>query len=117
MNDKEALEKLDHTLCLNYNEGNLKYNIDNEEHIDCVDMNEMIDCIETVQEALEQKEKQDKILERLNRPMLYSERKKLGEEYIEWAEENKASKNDLTTIMTWCFCFKMKEWLDNGKIN
>ena len=28
MNDKEALEKLDHTLCLNHNEGNLKYNID-----------------------------------------------------------------------------------------
>lgn len=54
-----------------------------------------------------------KILEILKKPMFYSERKKLGEEYIEWARENNASQNDLTNIITWCFCFKMKEWLVN----
>lgn len=50
---KEYIEKLDHTLCLNHNEGNLKYNIDNEEHIDCIDMNEMLDCVDKVKDSME----------------------------------------------------------------
>ena len=50
---KEYIEKLDHTLCLNHNEGNLKYNIDNEYHIDCVDMNEMLDCVDKVKNSME----------------------------------------------------------------
>ena len=111
MNDKQALEKLDHTLCLN--SPLLKFGIDDEDHIDCIDTYEMISCIETIAEALDKKEKQDKILEILKRPLFYSERKKLGEEYIKWAKENNAAQNDLTTIITWCFCFKMKEMLEN----
>ena len=58
--NKQALEKLDHTLCLN--SSSLKFGIDNEDHIDCRDTYEMIDCIETLQEALDQKEKQDSFL-------------------------------------------------------
>ena len=69
-------------------------------------------ALEEVEKDLEQKEKQDKILERF---MFYSERKKLGEEYIEWAVENKVNKNDLTNIITWCFCIKLRSWLDNDK--
>lgn len=65
--------------------------------------------IDKVKELKEKVEKQDKILETLNRPMLYSERKKLGEEYIEWAKENNIDSRDLTSVITWCFCFKMKE--------
>lgn len=113
MNDKEALEKLDHTLCLN--SPSLKFGIDDEEHIDCKDTDEMIDCIEIIQEALEKLEKQSKILETLKRPIFYSERKKLTREYIKWAIENNANYNDLTNVITWCFCFKLKEWLENNK--
>ena len=75
---------------------------------------EDIKGIEDILNDLERLEKQDKILERLKRPLFYSERKKLGEEYIKWAKENNVNQNDLTSIITWCFCFKMKEWLDNG---
>lgn len=70
---------------------------------------------ETIKQALIKAQKQDKILETLKRPMLFSERKRLGEEFIEWAKENNVLQNDLTSIITWCFCFKMKEWLENGK--
>lgn len=62
---------------------------------------------------LERLEKQDKILETLKRPMLYSERKKLGEEYMEWARENNVNRYDLTNIITWCFCIKLRSWLEN----
>lgn len=68
--------------------------------------------VEELIKDLEQKEKQDKILEKLKRPMFYSERKKLGEEFLNWAEENRASKIDLTNIVTWCFCIKLRSWLD-----
>ena len=68
--------------------------------------------VEELVKDLEQKEKQDKILERL---MFYSERKKLGEEFLSWALENKVDKNDLTNIITWCFCIKLRSWLDNEK--
>lgn len=69
--------------------------------------------IEALKQALLKAQEQDKILEKLKKPMFYSKRKKLGEEYIEWARENNVSQNDLTNIITWCFCFKMKEWLEN----
>lgn len=97
MEDKEALEKLDHTLCLNHNEGNLKYNIDNEDHIDCVDMNEMLDCIENLQEALEQKEKQSKILEEIRNEIKVID---YGEEYqnryaIQYKERNQTIISEL----------------------
>lgn len=75
--------------------------------------NEYLEELKTIEKDLEQKEKQDKILERLKRPLLFSERKKLGEEYIEWAKENNVIQNNLTSIITWCFCFKMKEWLED----
>lgn len=69
---------------------------------------------DTIKQALLKVQEQDKILEKLKRPLFYSEMKRLGEEYIEWAKENNALQDDLTNIITWCFCFKMKEWLNNG---
>ena len=47
-----AYEKLNHTLCLNQNEGNLKFSIDNEEHIDCKDADEMVECLEVIEEVI-----------------------------------------------------------------
>lgn len=70
-----------------------------------------------IEQALLKAQEQDKILERLKRPMFYSQRKKLGEEFLSWAKENNADQCDLTNIITWCFCFKMKEWLNNEKEN
>lgn len=50
-----AYHKIDHTLCLNVNgvtsnnqQGNIYFNIDNTDHIDCKDMNEMLECLETI---------------------------------------------------------------------
>ena len=76
MEDKEALEKLDHTLCLN--SLSLSFGIDEDYHIDCKDAEEMVDCIETLQEALEQKEKQSKILEEIRNEIKVID---YGEEY------------------------------------
>ena len=103
MKDKEALEKLDHTLCLN--SLLLRFNIDDEYHTDCKDAEEMVDCIETVQEALDQKEKQDKILSILK------------ENAIKYVNEiNKDVKSIQITITTCDDNFnKVEEWLDNEK--
>ena len=51
MTSKEALEKLDNTLCLNSQ--SLKFNIDTEENIDCKDVYEMIECLEIIKKDLE----------------------------------------------------------------
>lgn len=47
----DAYEKLDHTLCLNSSR-DLKFNLDTDYHIDCVDLDEMISCLETVKDGL-----------------------------------------------------------------
>ena len=47
-----AYEKINHTLCLNQNEGNLKFGIDKENKIDCKDANEMVDCLEIIEEVI-----------------------------------------------------------------
>lgn len=52
----EALEKLNHTICLNYNNKTLKFGVDTEEHIDCDNVNEFVDCYNTIKSALERKE-------------------------------------------------------------
>lgn len=104
MKDKEALEKLDHTLCLN--SLLLRFSIDNDYHIDCKDADEMVDCIETLQEALEQKEKQDKILEILKK--CEDDKHSLYYVYVLNAlSSGKITQDD---------AIKVKEWL-NGNIN
>lgn len=47
----DAYEKLDHTLCLNSSR-ELKFNLDTDYQIDCVDLDEMISCLETVKDGL-----------------------------------------------------------------
>lgn len=47
-----AYEKLNHTLCLNQIEGNLKFSIDDKEHIDCKDADEMVECLDIIEEVI-----------------------------------------------------------------
>lgn len=51
MTSKEALEKLDNTLCLN--SPVINFNIDDEDFIDCKDVDEMIECLETIERDLD----------------------------------------------------------------
>ena len=63
----EAYWKLDHTICMNSNEGNIKWNIDNKDDktlygenqegydpidTDCKSIDEAIDCLETIEKAV-----------------------------------------------------------------
>ena len=50
MKQWEAYDKIDNTICLNFNEDNnrIKFNIDGYEHIDCVDYNEMFNSLDTI---------------------------------------------------------------------
>lgn len=50
----DALEKIDHTVCLAFNENNnALFNKDEYEHIDCKDIDEFIKCYETIERELE----------------------------------------------------------------
>lgn len=59
---RKALWKLDHTICMNNNEDNLKWNIDDikdypnggydPDDTDCKSIEEAIDCLEDLEEAL-----------------------------------------------------------------
>lgn len=63
----ESYYKIDHTLCLNSSgvtgvkpdgtieQGNILFNIDKDYHIDCVDIDEMVRCLEDIKEEIERK--------------------------------------------------------------
>ena len=60
----KALEKIDHTICLAYNENsNALFNKDKYDHCDCNDIDDYIVCYDVVAKALKDKEKKDKALE------------------------------------------------------
>ena len=49
----EALEKIDHTICLAFNENNnALFNKDKYEHIDCKDIDEFVDCYDIIEKEL-----------------------------------------------------------------
>lgn len=63
----ESYWKIDHTICMNSNEGNIKWNIDNKDDktlygenqegydpidTDCKSIDEAIDCLETIEKAV-----------------------------------------------------------------
>lgn len=52
----EALEKIDHTICINSNENNIKWGVDDIGHIDCVNFDEYGKCFSVVFEALKRNE-------------------------------------------------------------
>ena len=61
----EALEKLNHTICLN--SPVIKWSIDEYDHIDCKDEKEFVKCYQVIEKALIQKAKQGKILDILKK--------------------------------------------------
>lgn len=52
MDSLKAYDKIDNTLCLNRNMGKLSFNLDTDEHIDCENTYEMIDCLESIKTDL-----------------------------------------------------------------
>ena len=53
----EAYFKIDNTICLNSQ--NIKFGIDEDDHIDCQNIDEVVNCLETIKEALERLESID----------------------------------------------------------
>ena len=76
----EALEKLNHTICLN--SPTIKWRIATYEHIDCKDDKEFVKCYNIIRKALIQKAKQDKILDILKK-------KTISHFYIQWTKNYK----------------------------
>lgn len=59
----KSLEKINHTICLNLNEKRLKFNLDKYESCDCENLKEFVDCYCLIEQALDQAEKNEKVLE------------------------------------------------------
>ena len=58
----EALEKIDHTVCLAFNENNnALFNKDKYEHIDCKDIYEFVECYDIIEKALKEYQEIKKI--------------------------------------------------------
>ena len=76
----EALEKINHTICLN--SPTIKWGIDTYDHIDCKDEKEFVKCYNIIEQALIQKAKQDKILDILKK-------KTISNFYIQWTKNYK----------------------------
>lgn len=60
-----AYWKIDHTLCLNNLAGNIEFNIDecepNDPDTDCKNVEEMVECLETIEKAVEKADLFEKI--------------------------------------------------------
>lgn len=52
----DALEKIDHTICLNLNNKTLQFNLDKYEDCDCKDIREFCDCYEVIENELKERE-------------------------------------------------------------
>lgn len=48
----KAFEKINNTLCLNNNEGTLQFDLSEQEHLDCKDTMELVDCLALVSDKL-----------------------------------------------------------------
>jgi len=58
----EALEKINHTICLNVNKGTLVFNLDKYDNCDCKDIKEFSKCYNAVETALKDQQKTIKVL-------------------------------------------------------
>lgn len=52
MKGLEALEKIDHTICLNNLAKNIVWNIDKEDKIDCENVEQFIECYDIIEKEL-----------------------------------------------------------------
>ena len=48
----KALEKIDHTVCMNNLENNIKWDIDKYDHCACVSVEDFVECYETIEKEL-----------------------------------------------------------------
>lgn len=62
----EALEKLNHTICLNLNNKTLQFNLDKYEDCDCKDIREFCDCYEVIEKELKELYGRREMMARLN---------------------------------------------------
>lgn len=58
----EALEKIDHTICLNNLAKNIVWNIDKEEKCDCESIEQFVDCYDVIEKELEMSSMAKKLL-------------------------------------------------------
>lgn len=109
----ECLERIDNTLCLNNIKGKLEFGIDTEEHTDCDSVIGMTEDLESIKQALIQAKQDKKKLNEIEKltHLLYSERRKIGQEYVKWCKENNTVFNDETNMITWVLAIKLKEVL------
>lgn len=63
----KALEKIDHTICLNINKKTLKFGLDDLDHADCKDFLDYAKCYNTIKSAFRQAEKEHKALKILKK--------------------------------------------------
>lgn len=109
----ECLDRIDNTLCLNNIKGKLEFGIDAEEHTDCDSVIGMTEDLESIKATLLKAEQDKKKLNEIEKLtyLLYSERRKIGQEYVKWCKENNILFNDETNMITWVLAIKLKEWL------
>lgn len=69
--------------------------------------------LNTIKQALLKAEQDKKKLNEIEKltHLLYSERRKIGQEYVKWCKENNTVFNDETNMITWVLAIKLKEWL------
>lgn len=105
----EAVEKLEEII--NY------YNEPQYDVCECSYPNEFRDMWEkeliTIKQALLKAEQDKKKLNEIEKltHLLYSERRKIGQEYVKWCKENNTVFNNETNMITWVLAIKLKEWL------
>lgn len=96
----ESYHKLEHTLCLNNNEGHLKYGLDTDENIDCKDAFEMNECLEDVLQELSESYVLKGILK------IVTAKKINLAQFIDWVE----SKKKLVTYEMYVKDYNQKGW-------
>ena len=111
----ECLERIDNTLCLNNIKGTIVFGIDDEEHCDCDSVISMTEDLEFIKQALIQAEQDKKKLNKIEKltHLLYSKRRKIGQEYVKWCKKNNTVFNDETNMITWVLAIKLKEVLNS----
>lgn len=98
-NPNEALETLKDMLIGNGVNDNINDYVDN--------------LILPIKQALLKAEQDKKKLNEIEKLtyLLYSERRKIGQEYVKWCKENNILVSDETNMITWVLAIKLKEWL------
>lgn len=93
--------------CFDYIVRNLEAVIDDCAYMDC------IEHLTTIKQALLKAQEDKKKLNEIEKltHLLYSERRKIGQEYVKWCKENNTVFNDETNMITWVLAIKLKEWL------